>query len=647
MSWTISLPLPLEYLSRGTLSYSNDINNSGQIVGNSDGYYFTSIYSPAVPPPSVLGAAVWQNGGTQGLAPVTSDILAVAYGINNLGEIVGESVSQAGTYQPTAWVNGVAVSLPTFGGPNGIALDVNDSGEIVGSAQLPENYGEACLWQGGSIFILGVLPGGDTGVPGALESRALAINDKSQVVGFSLTGSGFDHAFLSQNGVMTDLGILPGGTESIANAINENGLVVGLATDPSGVTHSVTWQNGIMTELPDLAGSSGNLALSVNATGVIAGESRINGENHAVIWENGTVVDLNSLLPSGSGWVLTSARGINDLGQITGEGLFDNIETEYVLSLGNSATPAVTALAAVQVDQADANFTTMIVADSAANVQANLDGLEALMVKGKLFPITLTDPGIPTLSVGTGQLTADAAAIADISGYFSLSVQVPNGATTITGFSGALGNSLHLNGSAGSYTIIPSGDGTHFVISGNGVADVVSDVQAVQFSDHTVIVAAQPGTGTATTGNIAELYAAVLGRLPDVPGLAYYQGQLATNPTIPLTQFAQWFLDSPEYQNNRAHSYAETLMGDQQFIIDSYENLLHRSPAMSEIAYYENNVIAPMLAGQTSGTTAYAAAQANAHVLVLTYFSQAPEFLADVQVTAQNPASAQHWLVLI
>jgi hypothetical protein len=35
-----------------------------------------------------------------------------------------------------------------------------------------------------------------------------------------------------------------------------------------------------------------------------------------------------------------------------------------------------------------------------------------------------------------------------------------------------------------------------------------------------------------------------------------------------------------------------------------------------------------------------------AHATVLVYVSHSPEFLADVQVTAQTPPDAQHWLLL-
>jgi len=58
-------------------------------------------------------------------------------------------------------------------------------------------------------------------------------------------------------------------------------------------------------------------------------------------------------------------------------------------------------------------------------------------------------------------------------------------------------------------------------------------------------------------------------------------------------------------------------------------------------------VIVPVLGAATAGTSAYAAAELQAHASVLADFSQSAEFRGDVQVTAQNPSSAQHWLILI
>lgn len=175
--------------------------------------------------------------------------------------------------------------------------------------------------------------------------------------------------------------------------------------------------------------------------------------------------------------------------------------------------------------------------------------------------------------------------------------------------------------------------------------DTLSGVTALQFGSQTDIVAQTPGQGLVTTGNVTELYGAVFGRLPDVAGLQFYENVLAQAPNTPLTTFAQWFLASPEYTSNAAHDYAQSSAGDAQFITDCYKNLLGRAPESGAIPYYEN-VIDSFTQGMTPGTSAYAAAQTLGHAYVLSYFSASPEFLGDVTITAQNPSSPQHWLLL-
>ena len=61
---------------------------------------------------------------------------------------------------------------------------------------------------------------------------------------------------------------------------------------------------------------------------------------------------------------------------------------------------------------------------------------------------------------------------------------------------------------------------------------------------------------------------------------------------------------------------------------------------------YSLNVIGVNLAALSPTIVSHAAAQNTAHSIVLTDFSASQEFLGDVTVTAQNPASTQHWLLL-
>ena len=104
----------------------------------------------------------------------------------------------------------------------------------------------------------------DLGTFGAVQSaHANDINDAGQVVGLAR-----NHAFLWQNGVMTDLGTL-GGNSSAASAINAIGQVVGGATTAAPSTsHAVRWDNGVITNLTPGQASS---ASGINDAGQVIG----------------------------------------------------------------------------------------------------------------------------------------------------------------------------------------------------------------------------------------------------------------------------------------------------------------------------------------------------------------------------------------
>jgi len=53
---------------------------------------------------------------------------------------------------------------------------------------------------------------------------------------------------------------------------------------------------------------------------------------HAFLWSGGSMKDLNDLIPAGSGWVLTEATGINDSGQIVGNGTLGGVERAFLLN---------------------------------------------------------------------------------------------------------------------------------------------------------------------------------------------------------------------------------------------------------------------------------------------------------------------------
>jgi probable HAF family extracellular repeat protein len=187
----------------------------------------------------------------------------------------------------------------------------------------------------------------DLGTLGGTSSVATALNHSGQIVGSAyLPGNTASHAFLWQNGAMTDLGGL-GGTHCGANAINDSTQVVGEgetgAIDANGlpVRRAFLWQSGTMVDLGALGGPS-SAARGMNSAGQVVGDATtttldVNGIPiwHAFVWQGSLMTDLNNLLPAGSGWVLNYAGGINDNGQVVGEGFFNGQDRAYLYDLGS------------------------------------------------------------------------------------------------------------------------------------------------------------------------------------------------------------------------------------------------------------------------------------------------------------------------
>jgi probable HAF family extracellular repeat protein len=190
------------------------------------------------------------------------------------------------------WQNGKMTDLGTFGGPTSRAVAVNNRGQVIGWADTTAKYEggyaqgapiqHAFLWQTGKMIDLGTL--------GGEHSEALAVNGRVQVVGGSATAKPGGHGFLWQNGKMTDLGTLGGWQGSEPNAINESGQVVGRAATTAKNTigwliwHAFLWQNGKMTDLGTLGGANSE-AVAINERGQIVGWAQAtNGMRHAVLW---------------------------------------------------------------------------------------------------------------------------------------------------------------------------------------------------------------------------------------------------------------------------------------------------------------------------------------------------------------------------
>ena len=128
-----------------------------------------------------------------------------ATGINNIRASGRRVLRRHRSLLPPGFLysNGTTGRLGTLpGGSYSLAKGIDNAGQVVG-----ESRGHAFLYSSGTMTDLGTLPGG-------LDSYATGINNAGQVVGYSDTASGPGHAFLYSNGAMTDLGTLPGGNWS-------------------------------------------------------------------------------------------------------------------------------------------------------------------------------------------------------------------------------------------------------------------------------------------------------------------------------------------------------------------------------------------------------------------------------------------------
>ncbi len=204
-------------------NWAHAINGMGQIVG----------YSQEGAPNNRAHAVVWLQGAVQiDLGFMGGGTYSEAYGINDLGAVVGAGSTASASLHAFLWQNGQYTDLSTWtgGGVASKAYAINNQGDIVGL-----NANVASLWRNGAVQALPMPPGISAYTP------AIDINDAGDIIATGSKGYPIEVGVLWHNGIAIDLGTLPGGTISRARRINAAGEIVGEAQSASGYFHAVKW----------------------------------------------------------------------------------------------------------------------------------------------------------------------------------------------------------------------------------------------------------------------------------------------------------------------------------------------------------------------------------------------------------------------
>jgi len=337
-------------------TYADSINSHGWVSGISG----NGAVDPLTGYPEMV-AVLWKGRRIAELGTLGGNGSA-AYAINDRGQVVGAALNNildpfsngfpaaycgnslcisdgyfyGALFFPAATQthavlcqNSTIKDLGTLGGPDSVAWQINDRGQIAGQSYINSTPNSTTGVPTIDPFFIG--EDGkmvDLGNPlGGTVTWTTGLSNRGEVIGaMSVAGDTGWHPFLWSNGVIRDLGTL-GADCGTPTAINGAGDVVGAACSPTSF-FPVLWRNGALINLGLVADETCGEAYGINSHNQIVGESGVCGSGIpglGWLWEDGgPAIDLNALVIPGSGIHFAHAVSINDRGEISGEGLLSN-----------------------------------------------------------------------------------------------------------------------------------------------------------------------------------------------------------------------------------------------------------------------------------------------------------------------------------
>lgn len=212
-----------------------------------------------------------------------------AVAINDNGQVIG-SYSMFGNKYYFCWTEQDGITLIDL--PDTAVVRVlNNAGQIAGNYKDLSGKDRGFIWDIESGW-------NDIGTLGGGFTKIYDMNDLGQIVGESessnisfVDGRPEQHAFLLQDGLMTDLGALSGdlgflGDRSVATSINNHGQIIGTSNSLIAHkvkllrknNHAVVWQNGVIEEIDRaLESQYSAVATSINNLGIATFGDNKNG----------------------------------------------------------------------------------------------------------------------------------------------------------------------------------------------------------------------------------------------------------------------------------------------------------------------------------------------------------------------------------
>lgn len=211
-------------------------------------------------------------------------------------------------------------------GNTSFAQSINSAGEIVGSwgDVVKGPFPQAFIWRDGEMVDINP----DFGTP---KSDANDINSNGLVTGWMGTGNIIDsHAFIWDDGRVTELPFVPAGITSEGECINSYGDVAGRGWffDPKldvFVWRAFAFIDGEAMNLGTLPGFTKSHATGISDDQIIVGVSWTTSVE-AFIWKDGEMGSLNDVIPPELGLDFSTARGINQAGQIAATAHSDDLD---------------------------------------------------------------------------------------------------------------------------------------------------------------------------------------------------------------------------------------------------------------------------------------------------------------------------------